>query len=83
MVEHEAVSGLADFLTLDESAVLFGYISGYEGQPRPDLERCRSFYHGWRNGMVDSGRAVADEAQLALADELRHTSMAGFQKTAA
>ncbi len=83
MVGHKVVSELADFLDLDESDMLLGYIDGYEGQPSPGPDHSRSFYHGWRNGRVDAGRATADAAQLALAAELRLTSMTDFRRTAA
>ncbi len=71
MSEFKSVATVSDFRTLDESDVLLGYLEGFEGGARPGSGFSRSFWHGWRNGMVDAGHAEADDAQLLLADEFR------------
>ncbi len=70
MSEFLRVRTAADFRTLDESEMLLGYMEGFEGSPPPCSGASRSFYHGWRNGMVDAGFADADDAQIELATEL-------------
>ena len=71
MAEFKSVATVADFQTLDEAEVLLGYLEGFDGQPPPHSGCSRSFYHGWRNGMVDGGHAERDEDQHALAEEFR------------
>ena len=67
MPEFPPVSTIEDFRTLDEAEVLLGYMDGFDGGPSPGSDRSRSYCHGWRNGMVDSGRCSPDDAQHALA----------------
>ncbi len=71
MSEFMKVATAADLRTLDESEVLLGYLEGFDGSPEPGSDTSRSFYHGWRNGMVDAGFADADRARLQLSQELR------------
>jgi hypothetical protein len=52
--------------TLDDAEMVEGYKDGFAGFPCGD-NRSRSYWHGWRNGMVDSGRAKTDAAQMLLA----------------
>ncbi len=62
----EPVRSVSDFHTLDEGEVLEGYLDGVQGAPsRPD--RSRAYWHGWRNGRVDSGRSQPDQAHVLLA----------------
>jgi hypothetical protein len=71
MSEFASVSTVADHRTLDESEVLIGYMDGIEGiPPSPDLHS-RSYFHGWRNGMVESGLAEPDSDWHALAAAFR------------
>ena len=65
--EFPPVSTIEDFRTLDEADVLLGYMDGFDGAAAPGSDRSRSYWHGWRNGMVDSGRCSPDDAQHALA----------------
>ncbi len=67
MPEFPPVSTIADFLTLDEAEVLIGYMDGFDGGAAPGSNRSRSYCHGWRNGMADSGRCSPDDAQNSLA----------------
>ena len=68
MAEFSPVQTVDDFRTLDEGEVLEGYLDGFHGGAAPDSSRSRSYWHGWRNGMVDSARSLPDQAQLALAE---------------
>lgn len=54
----------------DDDDILLGYMSGRQGDPEPGSAQSRGFWHGWRNGMVDTGRARIDGAQVALAEDL-------------
>jgi ribosome modulation factor len=70
MTERTPVSTLAELDTLDERDVIAGYWAGYRGDGHePDLEFNRSYWHGWRNGMHDSGRLQGDWAMASLAHE--------------
>lgn len=67
MSEYRPVMSLDDMDLLDNEMVVEGYRSGYEGDPEPGNNRCRSFWHGWRNGRVDGGFEEKDAAQTILA----------------
>ncbi|MFC3126080.1 hypothetical protein ACFOD4_13515 [Pseudoroseomonas globiformis] len=64
----EAVRSVADYRTLDEAEILIGYMDGIAGLTgAPNMTR--SYWHGWRNGVVDAGFIDPDEAQLELEHE--------------
>lgn len=66
--EREPVKDLETLGALDERDLLSGYWAGFRGDGNePSLEMNRSYWHGWRNGMVDSGRMKTDAAQMELA----------------
>jgi hypothetical protein len=69
MPEFRPVTTVADFVSLDDGDVLEGYLDGFHDGPVPNSSHSRSYWHGWRNGMVDSEREIADWAQEALARE--------------
>lgn len=66
MAEFKPVTTIDDFVTLDQGEVLEGYLDGFHGGPSPGSDRSRGYWHGWRNGQVESGRSRPDAAQLAL-----------------
>lgn len=68
MAEFNPVQTVDDFRTLDDGEMLEGYLDGFHGEAAPDSSHSRSYWHGWRNGMVDSGRRSPDQAHLDLAD---------------
>lgn len=70
MSEFRPVTTAEDLDRLDETEMVAGYLSGLHGEPEPGNTRTRSFWHGWRNGMADSGRREPDAAQGALAHAL-------------
>lgn len=69
MAEFQPVSTAADLASLDSDEIVEGYRDGLRGEPEPGGNRSRSYWHGWRNGMSDSGRRASDDAQRALARE--------------
>ncbi|WP_210189153.1 hypothetical protein [Bradyrhizobium erythrophlei] len=64
-----AVSTIADLETLEDEQILEGYRSAERGDPEPGPNRGRSFWHGWRNRMMDLGELPGDEASRSLARE--------------
>lgn len=71
------VRTIAEFRTLDEGEVLEGYFDGFQGKRAPDCTCSRSYWHDWRNGMVDSGRCLPDQAYLMLARAFADTVILG------
>ena len=61
------VYDLADLATLDDAEILEGYRDGFANEPEPGDNRSRSYWHGWRNGMLDGGHREKDGAQAQLA----------------
>ena len=55
--------------SLDDKEVLEGYIDGSKNEPEPKGNRSVSYWHGWRNGMVDYGHKERDDAQTELAKD--------------
>lgn len=70
MAEFHAVSSLVDLMMLDDDDIAAGYHAGLEGAPPPPSDRSKGYWHGWRNGLVDSGRQPADADQLALSRDI-------------
>lgn len=70
MSEYQPVTSKAELEQLDDEDVVAGYMAGRDGASEPGSDRSRSYWHGWRNGMVDSGRAQIDDAQVMLAREV-------------
>jgi ribosome modulation factor len=67
---RKPVSDLATLNQLDERDILAGYFAGLDGDGHePSLEFNRSYWHGWRNGMMDRYRMKPDAASAALAHE--------------
>ncbi len=58
---------LAELDTLDDDELLEGYHDGRANEPQPSGNRSKSYWHGWRNGMVDGGHMEGDAAQRELA----------------
>jgi hypothetical protein len=62
----QPVETIADFRTLDECEILCGYLDGMSGSRCTLSEVSRSYWHGWRNGLVDGGFTERDIPQLRL-----------------
>lgn len=76
MIEHAPVTTYGDLLTLNEDEIVEGYRDGRAGGPCGD-NRSRSYWHGWRNGRVDSGfDTKTDDMALLAADYRRMEAFA-------
>lgn len=70
-MDFEPVKSIADFRCLDEAEVMIGYMDGVQGLSFLVASVNRSYWHGWRNGAVDGGFIVPDEAQVELQKEFQ------------
>ncbi len=55
---------------LDDAECIQGYWDGKDNEPAPGDNRSYSYWHGYRNGQVDGGHAIADAAQRNLAKDV-------------
>jgi len=69
MANVAPVQTMADLDTLDEAQIVEGHLSAERGDPEPGPNRGCSFWHGWRNRMMDLGAMEHDEASRNLARE--------------
>ena len=67
MAEYAPVETVADFKSLDDGEILEGYLDGFSGAAAPGSGHSRAYWHGWRNGMIESDRQPADFAYITLA----------------
>lgn len=65
--QHTSVTTLDELESLNDEEVIEGYFDGLKNEPEPGNNRSKSYWHGWRNGMVDGGYAVADKNMAKLA----------------
>ena len=56
---------ISDVDAMNETELLDGYRAGLRGEKKPTESRAK--WTGWRNGMVDSGRAEIDDSQRGVA----------------
>lgn len=70
MSNFEPVRTKADFDTLNGAEVLEGYMAAELGDPEPGQNRGRSYWHGWRNRMIDMHVLPVDDAAMQLVREL-------------
>lgn len=54
---------------LHDDEIVEGYRDGFKNEPEPQGNRSLSYWHGWRNGMVDASHRKLDAAQAQLADD--------------
>ncbi len=67
VVAADVVAGVhRTTLTLDEAEIAEGYRDGRQNEPCGD-NRSRSYWHGWRNGMMDGKHMKGDHASAVLA----------------
>lgn len=66
MGEFLPVTTLAELDALDDAECVEGYFDGRDDAPEPGNNRSRSYWHGWRCGMMDAGRLDVPEAHRAL-----------------
>lgn len=62
------VTTLAELNALDQDEILRGYRAGFN-DAAAFTERGRGYWHGYLNGLADSGRAQPSPEQMALARE--------------
>jgi len=67
MAEFRSVQTVSDFKTLDDGDILEGYLDGFHATGTPDSRRSRGYWHGWRNGVIESGQLPPDAAYNRLA----------------
>lgn len=60
------VETLDDLARLDVAEVQHGYEVGLKGTPEPPMTCNRSYWHGWRMGLVDAGHRRMDRSQRKL-----------------
>lgn len=70
MSEFNPVATKIDLDLLDNDEIVDGYRAGFRGENAPGSDKSRSYWHGWRNAMVDRGLADPDIAQIALCREV-------------
>ena len=70
MSEYQPLSSAAELEALDDAECVAGYFAGTRNEPEPGSEKSKSYWHGWRNGMVDFKHAPIDDAQTKLAREV-------------
>ena len=70
MSEYQPLSTAAELELLDDDDCVAGYRAGRRGAPEPGSDRSKSYWHGWRNGMMDTGRLPIDAAAQNLVTEL-------------
>lgn len=70
-MDFDPVKTIAEFRSLDEGEVMIGYMDGVQGLSFLGSSVNRSYWHGWRNGAVDGGFMVPDEAQVELQREFQ------------
>ena len=64
---YTPIMTLEELDLLNDEEVIEGYFDGRANEPEPGGNRSKSYWHGWRNGMVDGGHAEKDAAQAILA----------------
>lgn len=69
MSEYQPLSSVRELYVLDEDDCMAGYLAGLDGSPEPGSDKSKSYWHGWRNGMMDKGRLPIDEPARNLAAE--------------
>jgi hypothetical protein len=60
------VVSLDELDALDSAEMVEGYHDGYQNEPRPSGNRSKSYWHGWRNGMMDGKLMPVDASAMVL-----------------
>ena len=68
ILRRHPVTTMTALATLNDAEIIEGYHDGRAGDPCGD-NRSRYYWHGWRNGMMDSKRMPSDSASEQLAHE--------------
>lgn len=74
MIMRVPISNINQLAQLDDFEIVEGYLDGMAGDPSIcGGNRSISYWHGWRNGMMDSNRMPIDCAARQLAQEICQT----------
>lgn len=73
MVDRLPIRSAALLDALDDAEMIEGYFDGRQNEPEPGDNRSFSYWHGWRNGMVDGHHRQGDAAQAQLAHDAIQT----------
>lgn len=63
---YAPIATLAELDALEHAEVQEGFFDGLAGGPEPGGNRSRSYWHGWRVGMMDAGRLEIDATHRKL-----------------
>lgn len=67
MSEYQPLTTIADYDALDTDECVAGYRAGLAGETQePGSDKSKSYWHGWRNAMIDRGFAPPDAASAAF-----------------
>lgn len=64
------ITTAAELDALDDAEALEGYWDGRANEPEPGDNRSLSYWHGWRNGMMDGYHMQPDAASRKLAADV-------------
>ena len=70
MSEYKPVCTAKELESIDDAECVAGYLAGLADEPEPRNDKSRSYWHGWRNGMMDKGRLAIDEPARNLVAEV-------------
>lgn len=76
MAEYAPITTAAELDLTDSDDVIAGYYAGRDGAREPGSDKSKSYWHGWRNGMMDTSRMPQDDASRALAGSFVRTRRA-------
>jgi len=60
MSEYKPLSSVRELDVLDGDDCMAGYFVGLDGTSEPGSDKSKSYWHGWRNGMMDTNRLPID-----------------------
>lgn len=66
--EIQLPKNLQEIAALDSDLMVTGYTDGLKGKPN-QTQTDAAYWHGYGNGLVDSGRAPTDHIQTKIAAE--------------
>ena len=68
--EYLPISTMKELEQLNSDEIVEGYLSAQENTQLLGSDKSKSYWHGWRNGMVDFHKIPIDDAQRQLAKEV-------------
>jgi hypothetical protein len=76
-MNFEPVTTKVDLLLLDPDEIMAGYSEARLGDPEPGVNRGRSYWHGWRNRMMDLRVIEIDDGHRRLVHEIAPGGVCG------